>query len=137
MRSYYRLIILNLAFAVPLLLAMQFRIVKINLAAYGLVCLALLAANYATTWKIARQRGASSLEIGLWAAWTAGPFWTATIPLFVDMYISRRDIGGIIAMPSILWVTISAWTTVRKSEQEGWGKFDPKGPKSLNEALRS
>lgn len=137
MRSYYRLLLLNLAVAVPLFLATQFRIVKINFAVYGVVCLALLAANYATTWKIARQRGASSLEIGLWASWTAGPLYTATIPLYVDMYICQRDIGGIIVMPSILWIAISAWTTVRKSEQEGWGEVDPKGPKSLSEALRS
>ena len=45
MRSYYRLLLLNLAVAVPLFLATQFGIVKINFAVYGVVCLALLAAN--------------------------------------------------------------------------------------------
>jgi hypothetical protein len=128
MRSYYRLLILNLAVVVPLTSAMLLRIVKINPAVYLVVCLALLVANYAIKQQVARQRGISSLEIGLWASWAAGPLVTAMFPLLVAIFIIKRDLAGIMSLPSILWIASSAWTTVRKSEQDGWGGSTPKTP---------
>lgn len=138
MRSYYRLIILNLAVVGTLTSAILLRTVKINLAGYLVVCLGLLVANYSITQKIARQRGtgASSLEIGLWASWVVGPLVIANFPLMLAMYIIKRDLGGIMVLPSVLWIASSIWSTVRKSEREGWGRVDPKGPNSLSDALR-
>jgi hypothetical protein len=133
MRSYYSLLVLNLAVMVPLFLAMQFHILKKNLVVFLFACLALLVANYAITGKLARQRGTSSLELGLWIAWTGGPFAGAmcAVLCFMDSEFFLAS-----AFP-LLGMVYSAWTTVRKAEREGWAKIDPKGPYSLTEALRS
>jgi hypothetical protein len=138
MRSYYRLLILNLAVVGSLSSFMLLRIVKKNTSVYLLVFLGLLVANYAITRKVARQRGTytSSLEIGLWASWVIGPLVTAMVPLIVAISIIERDLGKIMSLSYVLWIASVAWSTVRKSEREGWRTLDSNGPKSLSDVFR-
>ena len=86
---------------------------------------------------MARQRGALSLEIGLWAAWVGGPFVTAMIFRLVILSVIEQDWGNILIASGIFQFADAALTTVRKAEKDGWAKIDPNGPKSLSEALRS
>jgi hypothetical protein len=138
MRSYYRLLILNLAVVGSLTSLMLLRIVKKNTSVYLVVFLGLLVANYAITRWIARQRGTStsSFDIGLWASWVIGPLVTAMVPLIVAISIIERDLGKIMNLSYVLWIASVAWSTVRKSEREGWRTLDSKGPKSLSDVFR-
>jgi hypothetical protein len=143
MRTYYRLLILNIAVIALLILAKQLPILKHNravtLVAAVLCVLALPLANYAIMGKIARQRETSSLdlEIGLLASWTGGPFVTAMCTGLMIIAIIERDLGEVLTALGFWFIVRAAWTTVRKAEVEGWGKIDPNGPRSFSEALRS
>lgn len=139
MRSYYRLIILNLAVMAPLTSPALLRESRINPKFYLLICFTLPLVNYMLTREIARQRGTStfSFEIALWASWVFGPSVTAMFILDVVFHTIKRDLGGVNIALGQTAVVGSAWIVVRKAEREGWWrKIDPKGPKTLSDALR-
>lgn len=113
-------------------------IFKENHSITFIIYIILFILNYSIMRKIARQRGTSttSLEIGLWVSWVAGPFITADFFVLAFIHLSERDFGSMnryLSTPIIIGFT---WLTVRKAEREGWEKVDPKGPKSLSDALR-
>jgi hypothetical protein len=120
MRSYYRLLILNLAVMVPFTAAMLLQIFR--KPALLVIQLALLVANYVITRKVARQGEASSLEkskwgFGLWWAWTSGPSITGWLPLMLAFLIMKTDFQGIIDLTLMAYFAFSSWATVNKSEQ--------------------
>jgi hypothetical protein len=143
MRTYYRLTILNSVVMITMILAVRLHMAKqipaVKLTALALIFLSLPVANYAITQQIARQRGTRTfdLEFGLWASWIVGPLHTAMIPALVIIGIIERDWGNILIAASMLFVSGSVLTTVRKSEEAGWMKIDPNGPKSFSEVFRN
>jgi hypothetical protein len=137
MRTYYRLLFLNVAVVTSIMMALHFHILK-HSPFFLFVFPALLVANYAITRQLARQRGTSILEIGLWLSWVAGPVTAAILPPCMVIFIlepATRD--SFINSWVFCMYAISALTTVRKAEEDGWVKIDPNGPKSFSEALRN
>jgi hypothetical protein len=128
MRSYYRLLILNLAVMVPLTVAILLHIFR--KPALLVVQLALLVANYVITRKVASQGEASELEkgkwgFGLWWAWTSGPSITGWLPLMFALLVTKMNFQGILYLASMAYFAFSSWDTVYKWESmriNNWAK---------------
>jgi hypothetical protein len=122
MRTYYRLVILNLIVMVALTVAIFHHIVKINLMV-ALAVLILPFANYIIARKVFRQGGILSLQnkrwgFGAWSAWATGPAFVAMLPLAITGLIIRPDFEGIIGASCMFFGSLSTLAKVPKSQQE-------------------
>jgi hypothetical protein len=120
MRSYYRVLLFNLAVTLPLTVAILLNRVKNTPAAVLLVEVALCVANFVITWQFVRQRGTSSLETRkwrfvIWCAWTMGPLITAMLPTSVAMLIIRRDFEVFIVFCVLITTAVFSFHKVRGS----------------------
>lgn len=121
MRSYYRLLILNLSVMAPFAVAMFLHIFRTP--ALVVLQLALLAANCVIALRVARQGDPFSLKksnwrLGLWGAWILGPLVAGWLPLILASLIARPSFTGIMNLGIMAYSASSLRDMVNNVEQK-------------------
>lgn len=121
MRTFYRLVILNLTVMSFLSIAVMLHALN-KQPAMPIVVAMLLVANCLIIWKVFRQSEMSWLQgngsVGQFkVAWIVGATWTIAVPLDIASCVKNPDFWSAAQVIVALWWTSYAWVWVRRSQQ--------------------
>jgi hypothetical protein len=120
MRTYYRLLMFNLAVMAPLTYGVWLH--NLRKPVLLVVSIALLVANYVIAKKVARRSETLFLKnikwkSGLLWAWTLGPVSTGWLPLMLSSLLIKTQFSGIVDVGLVAYGAFSCWSTVSRSEE--------------------